>query len=217
MNISNKPNPNETNESFKLLADDSMLDDINFLTKQNANNSVNGIRPKIQQTKSFEKKSNSLTSSVTSVTGLSDDDTSLNPSMAKLVTELNSMKEKEKSYLDQIRTLDEENKKFRVIVVEFETIIQNMDNNREESESKLRNEILELTKERDHLQEDVIGVERAFDDLHRRFEKLKIKVEEFKKNEDGLQKAIESYKQQLEKEKLKYSTLKKHAEEKLEL
>jgi hypothetical protein len=38
-----------------------------------------------------------------------------------------------------------------------------------------------LTKERDHLQEDVIGVERAFDDLHRRFEKLKTKVEEFKK------------------------------------
>jgi hypothetical protein len=36
-------------------------------------------------------------------------------------------------------------------------------------------------------------------------------------NEDNLQKAIESYKQQLDKEKLKYSTLKKHAEEKLEL
>jgi hypothetical protein len=41
--------------------------------------------------------------------------------------------------------------------------------------------MLELTKERDHLQEDVIGVEKAFDDLHRRFEKLKTKVEEFKK------------------------------------
>ena len=178
---------------------------------------MNGTRYKVLQTKSVEKKSNSLTSSVTSVTGLSDDETSLNPSMAKLVAELNSMKEKEKYYQDQIKTLDEENKKFRVIVVEFETIIQNMDNNKEENESKLKNEILELTKERDHLQEDVIGVERAFDDLHRRFEKLKIKVEEFKKNEEGLQNAIESYKQQLDKEKLKYSTLKKHAEEKLEL
>ena len=52
---------------------------------------------------------------------------------------------------------------------------------KEESETKLKNEIIELTKERDHLQEDVIGVERAFDDLHRRFEKLKTKVEEFKK------------------------------------
>ena len=52
---------------------------------------------------------------------------------------------------------------------------------KEESESKLKAEIIELTKERDHLQEDVVGVERAFDDLHRRFEKLKTKVEEFKK------------------------------------
>ncbi|CAF0941569.1 unnamed protein product [Brachionus calyciflorus] len=217
INISNKPNANETNDSFKLLTDDSMLDDIQLFNKQGGNaNSVNINRTKIQTQKTFEKKSNSLTSSVTSVTGISDDESSLNPSMSKLIAELNAMKEKEKSYQEQIRSLDEENKKFRVIVVEFETIIQNMDNNREESESKLRNELIELTKERDHLQEDVIGVERAFDDLHRRFEKLKLKVEEFKKNEDGLQKAIESYKQQLEKEKLKYSTLKKHAEEKLE-
>jgi hypothetical protein len=52
---------------------------------------------------------------------------------------------------------------------------------KEESELKLKQEILELTKERDHLQEDVHGVDKAFDDLHRRFEKLKTKVEEFKK------------------------------------
>lgn len=216
MHISRKTNANETAESFKLLTDESMLDDVHLLNKSNANNSVNS-KSKVQMTKSVEKKCNSLTSSVTSVTGLSDDDTSLNPSMSKLIAELNSAREREKSYLEQIRSLNEENKKFRVIVVEFETIIQNMDNNREDNEEKLRNEILELTKERDHLQEDVIGVERAFDDLHRRFEKLKVKVEEFKKNEDGLQNAIESYKQQLDKERAKYSTLKKHAEEKLEL
>jgi chromosome segregation ATPase len=60
-------------------------------------------------------------------------------------------------------------------------LFQNLINDKEESESKLRQEIIDLTKERDHLQEDVIGVEKAFDDLHRRFEKLKTKVEEFKK------------------------------------
>ena len=70
---------------------------------------------------------------------------------------------------------------FRTIAVEFETIFQNLIRDKEESEAKLKEEMLELTKERDHLQEDVIGVEKAFDDLHRRFEKLKTKVEEFKK------------------------------------
>ena len=38
-----------------------------------------------------------------------------------------------------------------------------------------------------------------------------------KKNEEQLQKSNELLKQQVEKEKQKYSTLKKHAEEKLEL
>ena len=126
------------------------------------------------------------------------------------------------------------------MATEFERIIQSLIKEKEESESKLKEEIIELTKERDHLQEDVIGVERAFDDLHRRFEKLKTKVEEFKKvcliisfffsplcfiiylyliekNEETLQQAVEGYKQQLEKEKMKYTTLKKHAEEKLDL
>lgn len=213
-----------------------MLDDIHIFNKQAVANKnaalTNGVKPKVAPIKIMQdKKATSLISSIasptpstaTSVTAISDDDLSSsstfssNQSISKLMNELNAMKEREKGYLEQIRSLDEENKKFRVIVVEFETIIQNVENNREESEAKLKSEILELTKERDHLQEDVIGVERAFDDLHRRFEKLKIKVEEFKKNEEGLQKAIESYKQQLEKEKVKYTTLKKHAEEKLEL
>ncbi len=54
-------------------------------------------------------------------------------------------------------------------------------NDKEETESQLKQEIIDLTKERDHLQEDVMGVKKAFNDLHRRFEKLKIKGEEFKK------------------------------------
>jgi chromosome segregation ATPase len=68
-----------------------------------------------------------------------------------------------------------------MVAIEFERIFQSLLKDKDESEAKLKNEIIELTKERDHLQEDVIGVERAFDDLHRRFEKLKTKVEEFKK------------------------------------
>jgi peptidoglycan hydrolase CwlO-like protein len=70
---------------------------------------------------------------------------------------------------------------FRTVVVDYDCLFHNLIKDKDEAEGKLKNEIIELTKERDHLQEDVIGVERAFDDLHRRFEKLKTKVEEFKK------------------------------------
>ncbi len=101
--------------------------------------------------------------------------------MSKLLSELNELKEKEKLYLQRIDLLEEENEKFKTVAIDFEDLFQNLVKDKEESEIKLKNEIIELTKERDHLQEDVIGVERAFDDLHRRFEKLKTKVEEFKK------------------------------------
>ena len=70
---------------------------------------------------------------------------------------------------------------YRSVVVDYDCLFHNLIKDKDEAEGKLKNEIIELTKERDHLQEDVIGVERAFDDLHRRFEKLKTKVEEFKK------------------------------------
>lgn len=129
---------------------------------------------------------------------------------------LEELRERERAHLERISLLEDENEKFKTVAIEFERIFHNLIKDKEESESKLKAEIIELTKERDHLQEDVVGVERAFDDLHRRFEKLKTKVEEFKKNEETLQNALETYKQQLEKEKLKYSTLKKHAEDKID-
>jgi len=101
--------------------------------------------------------------------------------MAKLVSEINELKERERAHLLRIDSLEEENEKFKTVAIDFEEIFKNLIMDKEENEVKLKNEIIELTKERDQLQEDVIGVERAFDDLHRRFEKLKTKVEEFKK------------------------------------
>jgi len=134
-----------------------------------------------------------------------------------LIEEIRLLKENEKTQTEVIKYLQDENAKFKTIAVEFEKILQNLINDKEDTEASLKNEILELTKERNHLQEDVVGVERAFNDLHRRFENLKAKVEEFKKNEEQLKSTSDVLKQQIEKEKQKYSTLKKHAEEKLEL
>lgn len=143
--------------------------------------------------------------------------------IVKLQAELQAYKERErgfaereKAYLEQIEQAEEENEKFQLIAVEFEQIFHLLIKDKDASEDKLRREILELTKERDQLEEDVLGIERSFDDLHRRFENLKLKVIEFKKNEESLHKVVESYREQLEKERLKYVTLKKHAEEKLD-
>lgn len=198
--------------------DNSLLDDIQIFAKNTASlKSQTSTRSLSKANSLDEPHSSHLTNGVTNGhTNIVNGDDSSSAIIAKLMNENKELKEKEKASQAQIQSLEDENEKFKTVAIEFEEIFRNLIKDKDESEQKLKNEIIELTKERGHLQEDVIGVERAFDDLHRRFEKLKTKVEEFKKNEESLQKAIETYKQQLDKEKNKYSTLKKHAEEKLE-
>lgn len=191
------------NNSFKLITENSMMFDESQLLPN-----IKTVETKLVTNKDISTED--LSSSSVCTTSASAQE------IAKLLKELNDLKEREKTHLNRIDSLETENDKFKTVLEDFEDIFNNLVNEKDEGEVKLKNEIIELTKERDHLQEDVVGVERAFDDLHRRFEKLKTKVEEFKKNEESLTNAIDTYKQQLDKEKFKYSTLKKHAEEKID-
>jgi hypothetical protein len=101
-------------------------------------------------------------------------------------------------------------------VLDFEEALKMTEQEKMEKEEKLNKEILELTRERDNLQMDVIGVENANKDIQRRFEVVRERIEEFKENEKKLYDAIQTLKQSTDKEKQKYAQLKKHAEERLE-
>jgi len=162
-----------TDNSFKLITEDSMLLDESALMPvktDTININKNTNKPSTKNSSSEDLSSSSVCVSSAS-----------NQEMAKLIIEINELKERERTHLQRIDSLEEENEKFKTVAIDFEEIFKNLIMDKEENEVKLKNEIIELTKERDQLQEDVIGVERAFDDLHRRFEKLKTKVEEFKK------------------------------------
>lgn len=100
--------------------------------------------------------------------------------ISKLQAELEACKDREMKYMDQIDFVVSQNEQFQFIADEFEKIFKQFVVEKDTNEAKLHKEIIELTKERDHLQEDVVGIERSFDDLHRRFEKLKTKVIELK-------------------------------------
>ena len=138
-----------SNDGLKLLTDDSILDDLQILSKNNITSTfsnksnvpaLNSHRPKSTLSNNrpnmVEKRASNQTpqqfiqgqqgflpsppasSNVTSVTAISDDDSSAssssnNPSITKLMNELNAMKEKERSHLDQIQSLEEENNKFK--------------------------------------------------------------------------------------------------------
>lgn len=60
------------------------------------------------------------------------------------------------------------------------------------------------------------NVETAFADVHRKYERVKLTVENFKQNEGVLKQCIEEHKLQLVKQDQKFELLKVHAEETLE-
>ncbi|ESO89826.1 hypothetical protein LOTGIDRAFT_124672 [Lottia gigantea] len=74
----------------------------------------------------------------------------------------------------------------------------------------------DVMKERDQALEDLNSVETAFSDLHRRFEKAKGAVENFKQNEGILKKCVEEHQGKVKRAESKLQALKQQAEEKLE-
>ena len=154
---------------------------------------ANALKARMKSIKSqnLERKQQQLMTS-SQIGALADDDLTTSTTtpvtsaadqalIGKLQAELQAYKDRERNYLDHIGQIEEENEKFQHIAVEFEQIFHQLVKDKDANENKLRQEIIELTKERDHLQEDVVGIERSFDDLHRRFENLKTKVVEFRK------------------------------------
>ena len=70
--------------------------------------------------------------------------------------------------------------------------------------------------ERGQIFEDLQAVERAFTDLHRKYERTKEVIAGFKSNEDVLKASLEDLTTKYRKEEDRYEVLRSHAETKLE-
>ncbi|KAK3726938.1 hypothetical protein QZH41_014794, partial [Actinostola sp. cb2023] len=112
--------------------------------------------------------------------------------------------------------LKRENDELRTVMKEYERTMAEMIETTEKNKNMSDESKNEIMKERDQLQADLNSVEAAFSDLHRRYEKIKGALENFKKNEEILKKAAHDYQEKLRKSGEKYQMLKKHAEEKIE-
>lgn len=121
-----------------------------------------------------------------------------------------------KELTDRNEQLKRETGELRVVMQEYEKTIADMIEKNQKSQDHYDHSTSEVVKERDQLQSDLTAVETAFSDLHRRYEKLKGVVENFKKNEEILKKATTDYQEKLKRSEEKYRLLKKHAEEKIE-
>ncbi|XP_077992931.1 uncharacterized protein LOC144446953 isoform X3 [Glandiceps talaboti] len=116
----------------------------------------------------------------------------------------------------QLDELQQQNTEMRTVVSEYERMIQQMIEDHDKGKNTNKEALTEIQRERDQALEDLSSVESAFSDLHRRFEKLKMAVEGYKKNEDILKKCVADYQAKLKKHEQRYQTLKSHAEEKIE-
>lgn len=132
---------------------------------------------KIKEINQEEIMTTTTTNILTKSDTTSDADKEL---IGKLQAEIEAYKDREKKYVNHIANIVDQNEQFQLIADEFEKIFKQFVVEKDANEAKLRKEIIDLTKERDHLQEDVVGIEQSFDNLHKRFENLKSKVNVFK-------------------------------------
>jgi len=109
----------------------------------------------------------------------------------------------------------ESNKQMMMIVEEFEKTIGQLI--AEKEREQVYNEIARdrVQNERNQILEDLQAVERAFNDLHRKYERTKEVVAGFKTNEDLLKSTVEDLSIRYKRGEERYELLKSHAETKL--
>jgi len=115
----------------------------------------------------------------------------------------------------EFNSCGEENKQMMMIVDEFEKTIGQIlaEKEREQVCSQIERE--RVSNERNQILEDLQAVERAFNDLHRKYERTKEVIAGFKTNEDVLKRTVAELTSRYKKGEDKYDLLKTHAESKL--
>lgn len=110
-----------------------------------------------------------------------------------------------------VRTIEE----MKRCIAEYDRSLQHLVEEKSRGDAQLNVSMADLMAERDQAVEEVATIEKAFGDLHRRFEKSKQIIDGFKQNEESLKRSIAEYKSLLQRQESKYMALKQHAEDKL--
>ncbi|KJE97567.1 hypothetical protein CAOG_07404 [Capsaspora owczarzaki ATCC 30864] len=108
------------------------------------------------------------------------------------------------------------NKQLTAVMDEYEQTMQRMLSDAELTRGDNNAASDRFRAERDQLADDLKSAETAFSDLHRRYDKLKEVLENYRKNEETLKQALSASQQELIQSDQRYIALRAHAEEKLE-
>merc|ERR1712098_823318 len=110
---------------------------------------------------------------------------------------------------------DHGNLEMMKVVKEYEKAISEVIADRERERVCHDIEKEKVARERDQILDDLHSAERAFDDVHRKYERNKEVIAGFKKNEDILKSRVAEDASKLKKSEQRFEALRKHAEEKL--
>merc|ERR1711971_488113 len=132
-------------------------------------------------------------------------------------------KEKETQLVDQevqqlkqeVKTLDHGNMEMMKVVTEYEKAISEVIADRERERVCHDIEKEKVARERDQILDDLHSAERAFNDVHRKYERTKEVIAGFKKNEDNLKSRVAEDATKLKKSEQRYEALRSHAEGKI--
>jgi len=135
--------------------------------------------------------------------------------LAKLQQEIKHNQKQILGLKNDLCKMDTNNNEMLVIVGEFEKTISQLMQEKERDNVVLEIEKDRLKQERDQVLEDLGAVERAFADLHRKYERTREVVGGFKANEDMLKSTVQDLAARHQKAEDRYELLKTHAETKL--
>ncbi len=132
-------------------------------------------------------------------------------------------KEKEIQGIDQevaklkleLRSLSDGNVEMMKVVQEYEKTISEIISDRERERVCNEIEKEKLARDRDQTLDDLHSAERAFNDVHRKYERTKDVIAGFKKNEDNLKECVTELATKLKKSEERFENLRVHAEDKL--
>ncbi|XP_046585055.1 LOW QUALITY PROTEIN: transforming acidic coiled-coil-containing protein 2-like [Haliotis rubra] len=120
-----------------------------------------------------------------------------------------------KHYKELADQLEVKNKQMRQVVVEYESFINELVNEKEKNSCESKESKNKLKSERNQAIEDLQSVEKSFADLHRRYEKVKSVLEDYRKNEETLKKTNKSLIAKMQQQDEAMNKLKTQAETKI--
>jgi hypothetical protein len=103
----------------------------------------------------------------------------------------------------------------RLVVDEYGNTISEVVSERDRERVVHEIAMEKITNQRNQVVEDLKSAERAFNDVHRKYERTKEVITEFKRNEDRLKVAVHDLGGKTRKAEDRYELLKSHAESKL--